>query len=68
MNDTPPSDNYEGALDLLQQAAEGGCKEAIRDLGHVYEKGYMEVGTKGKFVKLVEVDLKIAFDLYSKAV
>jgi len=56
------------AFDLLQTSGLEGCKEALRELGFVYERGGLEEGLdSGRFVALVDVDLDKAQDFYGKA-
>ena len=50
------------ALELLQQAANENCKEALRELGYIYEKGGLAQGEK--FVSLLEIDINKALDYY----
>ena len=53
------------AVGLLESAAGGECREAMRELGQVYERGGVQTG--GQFVKTGEVDLDKAQELYQRA-
>lgn len=53
------------AVGLLESAAGGECREAMRELGQVYERGGVQTG--GQFVKIGEVDLDKAQELYLRA-
>lgn len=61
-NDGKP--NVKKAFKLLEDSANQDCGEAMRELGQVYEKGGMHEGEYGPFIKLIEVDLNKALDLY----
>lgn len=60
--------NIKKAFELLKASAESNCKEGMRELGYVYEKGGMQEGKNGPFVKLADIDLDRAHSLYLKAV
>ena len=50
------------ALQLLELSAASECREGMRELGMIYERG-----TNGEGQKVVEVDLDRAHELYLKA-
>lgn len=53
------------AFELYQSAAIENQKEALREVGFVYEKaGLIEGENPGKFIMLVDIDTKKAIDFY----
>ena len=56
--------NGELAWDYLQKAAEQNQKEAIREIGAVYEKGGIYLG-ENSFHKLFEPDVERALEYYT---
>eukprot|EP00347_Sterkiella_histriomuscorum_P001396 403372196 len=56
------------AFELYQSSALENQKEAMREVGFIYEKGGMIEGEKpGKFILLVDKDSKKALEYYQKA-
>ncbi|CDW82127.1 sel1 domain protein repeat-containing protein [Stylonychia lemnae] len=56
------------SFELLQSAAQENQKEALRELGFIYEKGGLIEGQNpGKFILLVDIDIKKALDYYQKS-
>ena len=49
-------------MSLLEQSAASECREGMRELGYIYEKGGLY--ESDKFVEMVEVDLTKAQRLY----
>jgi TPR repeat protein len=59
--------NAKKAFELIKEAANDNCCEAMRDLGNIYEKGGLLEGPEGNFVRVTGIDLDASLDLYKKA-
>lgn len=53
------------ALSLLEYSAANDCREGMRELGYIYEKGGLY--ENDRLIKLVEIDLNKAQRLYQRA-
>jgi len=50
------------ALSLLEYSAANDCREGMRELGYIYEKGGLY--ENDKLIQLVDIDLSKAQSLY----